>query len=176
MPSLVAVRHGRSVTASLFDVVDKERALALLAPRDSGSSDEIPVLVEWRTGFKSTSSMEEQRYCLDQLVCALSQMSAMPATNGSGENESFEAISFGVLQCLGWVTIDRDFSRVGLVFRFPDHDISEPRSLYERIRANRRSKTNTLALGARFSMAVQLVKRVAIFDCCRMGAQINKKS
>lgn len=156
--------------ASLSDIVERERALARFTLAQTSPAEEISVLVEWRTGFKSTSSTEARRYRLDQLVCALSQMSSMaaasptsPLTVGDGQDDRGESISFGVLQCLGWLTTDREFSHIGLVFCFPNRHLSNPKSLHERIKADRRprGKTTVPALGTRFSMALQLVQRIA---------------
>lgn len=147
--------------ASLMDVVGKERALALHASPDGISGEEIPVLVEWRNGFKSTSSIEGRRYRLDQLVCALSQMSFSPPMTTCYEASPRGTISFGVLECLGWLMIDFDYSRIGLVFRLPNKQTHRPISLYDMIRRDRRAKNSGPALGTRFSMAARLVKRVA---------------
>lgn len=147
--------------SSLMDVAGKERALALHTLTGGTLGQELPVLVEWRNGFKSTSSIEGRRYRLDQLVCALSQMSASPPMTPSHEAGLTETISFGVLECLGWLMIDLDYSRIGLVFRLPDQQTYRPISLYEMIRRDRRARHPGPALGTRFSIAFRLVKRVA---------------
>jgi hypothetical protein len=158
---------------STRDVVRRERVLALFTENGDGNK-RVPVLVEWRAGFRSTKSGETRQYRLDQLVHALRVMNESenrPSAPGPGNSHipsrcipwrrQEMAMRFGMMPCLGWIAADQGFSHVGLVYGLPDEDVFIPVSLYEKIRGDRRHRSNPPELGARFAMARNVLERVA---------------
>lgn len=165
----------------LSEALKEPRVLArYTVNHKQAGSTAFPVLVEWREGFRSTSSVSSFRFRLDQLTHILCQMysplltnSLAPSSDSSSSSSSRfaeltapasdyldEAVSFGILPCLGWLA-HNDFSKIGLVFRLPYDDFIAPLSLHDRILRDRRTKAFIPPLGSRFAIALGLTKRLA---------------
>lgn len=122
-----------------------------------------PVLIEWRSGFLTTGSLQESETRLNNLVEMLQKMStAEPDVSSSA------TINFKIPECIGWVTNTPDFRSIGLVFRYPEPArrlakqqgrVPRVTTLQDRIEAYRKGECITMpSLGARFELAVGLAE------------------
>jgi hypothetical protein len=140
--------------------MDKNVALATLLSNQS----EVPVLVEWRDGFKSEETVSACAARLDHLADTLSKMHYVP---NHGEDTASQlaggarSINFSILSCLGWVSPSPSLSRIGLVFKFPHSDLRPPVSLHSLLKHCRKAGLDPPALGTRFDVAYGLARSLA---------------
>jgi hypothetical protein len=151
----------------LIEVLDHDFAVGLsnaaLTTAAGGVSDSplSPVLVEWRSGFKSSRSASASAYRLNQLVFTLQKMSdASSPCETEAQAQSF--INFRILRCLGWIKSGADFTRVGLVYSFPHPLKRRPISLNSLLRASR-EEDYTPSLTTRIRISQALSRAIANF-------------
>ncbi|KAM5354994.1 hypothetical protein ACJ41O_001640 [Fusarium nematophilum] len=152
----------------------EERAFGIL-PAASGDavmggaglpSTPTPVLVEWRSTFRSQTAVTAFAHRLDTLVYTLRQMDEAGRTTSAISDSPPPGghVSFGILRCMGWLASDSEFTKIGLVYELPRSVEEAPVSLYDMIRNTRREKSDIVpSLGDRFSMARSIARSLANF-------------
>ncbi|KAM5380827.1 hypothetical protein ACJZ2D_003351 [Fusarium nematophilum] len=158
----------------LEDALQEERAFGIL-PAASGDavmggaglpSTPTPVLVEWRSTFRSQTAVTAFAHRLDTLVYTLRQMDEAGRTTSAISDSPPPGghVSFGILRCMGWLASDSEFTKIGLVYELPRSVEEAPVSLYDMIRNTRREKSDIVpSLGDRFSMARSIARSLANF-------------